>query len=189
LFYHYKCLLFIAFVLLINPKVTNAQEYFQPFEKNILKFSPYFIGVSYKGVSLMYETGSGWRFLSLQVNYRYAMGPNNADSLSNSLQNESEHHRLEIMPRIWLLRHMNFFYVGPYVAFYDKGYQSVGGVFGFQQVIAEHICLEIFAGIQSNNVAENKNFKINKQPIFARVGITLGYQFYTIKKSKTRSLN
>ncbi len=178
----------VFFILLtflsLSTQLVSAQHEYDWLQKNTIKLAPYFDGLNYNGGSIFVETSAGVPYMSLQMGFRIVQGPDVFDTLSTY----SKHQRLEIQPRFWLQQHMRWVYFAPSMIFYNSIFKnndnwSFGGAFGIQAIINKHIAIDMMAGIYRNNLAENKEFKFNKQPMFPRVSISVGYQFKLPKKS------
>jgi hypothetical protein len=186
--FNFLKLVFVLF--LMNVANANAQEQYDWFRKNTIKVSPYFAGVNYNGGSILVETSAGVRYMSIQLGYRYAFGPEKLDTLSTY----NKHQRLEIQPRFWLQQHMRWVYFAPSMIFYNSIFEnndnwSFGGSLGVQALISKRFAIDLFAGIYRNNLVENKEYKFNKQPMFPRLGISVGYQFVLPKSRNTQTPN
>lgn len=170
--------LLVNLVLSIN---VNGQDNKETdwFATNTIKVAPHFVGVNYRGGSIMWESSCGLSFMSLQARYRYILDAETTDTTSTKLG----HQMLELQPRFWLMRHMKFLYLMPSVALYSPKEWSAGAAIGFQYPIANRFVIDINGGVYRNNIVEDTEFDFKKQPIFTRFILGLGYQF-SLKKNK-----
>lgn len=149
------------------------------FATNTVKLAPNFVGVNYRGGSVMWESSCGLSFMSLQARYRYTLNAEASDTSSTKLG----HQMIEFQPRFWLMRHMKLLYLMPSVSLYTGKEWSAGAAIGFQYAIANRFVIDINGGVYRNNIVEDSEFDFKKQPIFTRFILGLGYQF-SLKKNK-----
>lgn len=174
-----KYALFFALIWLthLNLQAQEVVDYSQRLGKtNIIKVSPSFYGTSFKGGSLIYETGSGIERLTLQISARYFSGVVE-DTVSGTMI--PEHGRFEIQPKFYGIRYLGGVYLGAFFVTYSDGTPSLGAAAGVQWIIKKIIAIDANLRLQLRNEIENKN---NPSPFFVRPVLTVGILFENRKK-------
>ncbi len=136
---------------------------------HIPKISPIINLQQIRGGILSYETGGGFRRISVNLALRYFTG---VDSTERVLPVRS-HFRAEIQPRIWYKRIFYGAFASPLLVVNDKGEFAAGVVLGFQHEFKNHVILEFFTGLQSRTPTD----QVDSGVFFLKYGLNLGYKF------------
>jgi hypothetical protein len=140
------------------------------FGLNLVKISPALNNWNIKGIVISYETGIGRKWATLLTSVKYYAGSKATNTIEVDIP---EHYRIELQPRFWPVKPFDGIFLGPLFNYsFPKGSFGVGGLLGYQKIIAKRISIEAFLAFQNSTNTENYD-----APLFLRLGLNIGFVF------------
>jgi hypothetical protein len=140
------------------------------FGLNLVKIAPTLNNWNIKGVVISHETGLGVKWATLLTSFKYYSGSKAANTVEVDIP---QHYRIELQPRFWPVNQFDGIFLGPLFNYsFPQGSLGIGGLLGYQKIIAKRMSLEAFLAFQSRTKTENYD-----QPLFLRLGLNIGFVF------------